>query len=247
MSDQNTLIEAHFADLVKKYNFLALDRLDGLPVVHGLLEFEASNEDIKIQDSFQIRLLIPDDYNKTPPKAYETGGKIPKAFHTYSDDSLCLATPVEIRRKFSETPTLIGFVESLLIPYLFSFSFWKEHGWMPYGELAHGPEGIIQYYLESFKVDSEIIVLKFLKLLAMENYRGHHECPCGSGSKIRNCHGELILRYKGLQSQADFLDEYIRCLDYVITKTGKDFIELVPDEKSRKIIKQWINANNKIE
>jgi hypothetical protein len=244
MSDRKTLIEAHFAELVEKYNLLTLDRIDGAPVVQGLLEFEATHEEIKVRDSFQIKLLIPGDYNKTPPKPYETGGRIPKDFHTYSDDSLCLATSVEIRRKFSETPTLIGFVESLLIPYLFSFSYWQEHGRMPYGELTHGPEGIMQYYLESFNVDSELIVLKFLKLLAIENYRGHHECPCGSRLKIRQCHGELVLRYKGLQSQAYFLAEYIHFLDYVITKTGKHFLELVPDEKSRKIIALFLNAND---
>jgi hypothetical protein len=243
MSDQNKLVEAHFAELFKKYNLLTLDRLDGAPVVQGVLEFEASHEEIQIQDAFQIKLLIPDDYNKTPPQAYETGGRIPKDFHTYSDDSLCLAPPIEIRRKFLETPTLMGFVERLLIPYLFSFSYWKEHGRMPYGELSHGPEGILQYYLESFKVDSEVIVLNFLKLLAIENYRGHHDCPCGSGLKIRQCHKESILRYKGLQSQRYFLAEYIRCLDYVITKTRKHYLELVPDEKSRKIIKQWFKEN----
>lgn len=245
MSDQNTIIEAHFTELVKKYNLLTLDKLDGVPVVQGLLEFEAFHEEIKVQDSFQIKLFIPGEYNKIPPKAYETGGRISKNFHTYSDGSLCLATPVEIRRKFSKTPTLIGFVESLLVPYLFSFSYFQKHGRMPYGELAHGPEGIMQYYLESFNVESELIVLKLLKLLAIENYRGHHECPCGKGLKIRQCHGEQVLRYKELQRQKYFLTEYIFCLDYVIKKTDKRYLELVPDAKSQKIIAQWLDANEK--
>ena len=243
MNDQNTLIEAHFAELIKKYDHLTLDRPHGTLAVQGLLEFEASHEEIQVQDSFHIKLVIPRDYNKTPPKAYETGGRIPKDFHTYSDGSLCLAPPIEIRRKFSESPTLLEFVESLLIPYLFSFSYWKDHGHMPYGDLPHGSEGIMQYYFETFKVSSEFIVLKFLKILAIENYRGHHECPCGGGLKIRQCHGESLLRYKGLQSRREFIGNYVCCIDYVLKNTKKTYLEIVPDEKSRKIIKQWLNDN----
>jgi hypothetical protein len=239
------LVEAHFAELVKKYEYLSLDLANIMPVVQGSLEFNASYEGVKVEDSFDIKLFISTDYNKTPPKAYEMAGKIPREFHTNGDGSLCLAPPVEIRRKFSEKPTLLGFVNDLLIPYLYSFTYLKAHGTMPYEDLPHGPDGIMQYYFDAFGVDSASIVLDFLKIIGLEGYRGHHECPCGSGLKIRKCHGNLLMEFTTLENPQNFMDDFIWCIFYIANKTGKKISEIVHDQKSRLIVQQWEKANHK--
>lgn len=217
MNVPNPLVEAHFAELITKYDQLTLIWSNGKQVVQGLLEFKASFNNISIQDSFQIKLLIPSDYPDTPPVAKETAGRIPKGFHS-NHDGLCLAAPIEIRRKFSENPTLLGFVNDLLIPFLFAFCYWEKHGIMPFGELSHGKKGIMEYYLDFFKVNSESTVLNLLKIIATGDYKKHHKCPCGSGIIIRYCHGESLMKLLKT-SQADLLKDYLRCADYVNNKT----------------------------
>jgi hypothetical protein len=245
MNQITPLVEAHFTELVKKYEHLSLDLSNLIPVVQGTLEFSAAYEGVKFTDSFDIKLFIPLDYNKTPPSAYEMAGKIPKEFHTNGDGSLCLAPPVEIRRKFLEIPTLLGFVDNLLIPYLYSFKHFKDQGYMPYRDLPHGADGVMQYYFEAIGVDSASIVLDFLKIIALEDYRGHHECPCGSGSKIRKCHGKLLREFIGLENPKNFIDDFIWCIIYMANKTGKNILEIIADQKSKKIVEQWEKANQR--
>jgi hypothetical protein len=217
MNIPNPLIEAHFTELIKKYDQLTLVCSDGKHIVQGLLEFKASYNDISIRDSFHIKLLIPSDYPNTPPVAMETAGRIPKRFHS-NHDGLCLAAPIEIHRKFSDNPTLLGFVNDLLIPYLYAFSYWEKHGVMPFGELSHGNKGIMEYYLEFFNVHSESAVLNLLKILATKDYNERHKCPCGSGMTIRNCHGESLMKLMKT-NQIDLFNDYVRCAEYINDKT----------------------------
>ena len=52
-------------------------------------------------------------------------------------------------------PSLLRFVERCLIPYLYGFSYFQRHqGKLPFGELAHGAEGIRQDYKDLFGVES---------------------------------------------------------------------------------------------
>ena len=65
-------------------------------------------------------------------------------------------------------------------------------------------EGILEYYKELFSVQDGWQVLGLLKILADDNYKGHTLCPCGSGQKLRNCHGNLLREIKEYQKPADF-------------------------------------------
>jgi hypothetical protein len=113
-----------------------------------------------------------------------------------------------IKAKFSEDPSLKGFVRNCLVPYLYSFSYYIRYGNLPFGELSHGIQGIYEYYSELFLIQDKNSILKLLKILAGDNYRGHLPCPCGSGKRLRSCHGSIVLRIKGLQSPVDFKNEY---------------------------------------
>jgi len=217
MNSPNPLVEAHFAELITQYDQLTLAWSDGNQLVQGLLEFKASYNNITIQDSFQVKILIPSDYPDNPPVAKEIAGRIPSVFHS-NHDGLCLAAPIEIRRKFSENSTLLKFVNALLIPYLFAFCYWEEHGVMPFGELSHGSKGIMEYYLEFFKVHSETAVLNLLRALVSGNYKEHQKCPCGSGIIIRFCHAEYFRKLKKIR-QFNLLNDYQRCENYMESKT----------------------------
>ena len=164
-------------------------------IIFGSLPFEAVVEGLEtISDKFDIELTIPRDFPEVLPVAKETGGRIDSDYdHLNSDRTMCLAVPVEQRRVFLEHPSLLGFVNHLVIPYLYGYCFWKKHGHHPFGEAAHGAEGILRYYMDTLGLTDEVTALAVISYLYERGYRGHHDCPCGSGLKVRNCHGPTLL------------------------------------------------------
>jgi len=167
-----------------------------------------------IDDEFEVEIIFPITGTDYVPTAKETGGRIPRDFdfHVYPDGTMCLGAPFEIRRKYKQDPSLRAFINHLLIPFLYSFSFKEKHGYMPFGELSHGGKGIAEYYRELFETDSDLAVLELLKIIAEDNYRGHMRCPCESGERLRNCHGKQIREIKDQQTREQFLSDYIFCL-----------------------------------
>lgn len=203
---RETLILQQFEELVKAFPELSLseDR-PGCWAIRGTLSFNATFRGVCIADSYSILLTLPSNYPDVPPRAQETGGRIPASFHQYGDRTLCLGAPVEVYRRFRDDPSLLAFVETLVVEYLYGYSHFEKHGTLPFGELSHGCQGIREYYQDTFKTQDVHIVFALLKTLADGTYRGHHVCPCGSGKILRKCHGPILLSLLKNQTNGRFL------------------------------------------
>lgn len=166
---------------------------DGQLRVRGPVGFTISHDGNTIKDTYQIELHIPDDYPDSPPFVYETDGKVPKEFgHFMEAGNFCLGAPVEIRRRFAEHRKLITFIDDQVIPYLFTNSYKRELGKLPFGDRKHGYfMGLLDYYIEYFGV-GELASLKLLKCLADQFAPPLRLCPCGSGKKLKDCHGPKL-------------------------------------------------------
>jgi len=183
------------AELMEIYRGLTnLTELEHETLLSGSLPFEASADGLEtVTDKFEIELRIPPVFPDMLPRVRETAGRIERSYpHIYSDGSLCLAVPVEERRIFFEQPSLLGFVNRLVIPYLYGYCYWKQHGQHPFAEQAHGQEGIVQHYIDTLHLADELVALAVIIFLFEWGYRGHHTCPCGSAVKVRNCHGPAL-------------------------------------------------------
>lgn len=187
-----SIVRLHFEELRGKFKGLDLtQRNDGSWVVTGHLGFSAHYKDKQLDDEYEIEILIPIGYPGVLPTARETGNRIPMDFH-HSGDNLCLGEPGEVIQKFQEEPTLVGFTERCLIPYLYNFGWMTRYGYLPFGELSHGWLGILEHYQEVFQINDRKVVLNLLQLCKENNYRGHDKCPCGSKRRLRRCHGGII-------------------------------------------------------
>jgi hypothetical protein len=205
---RETEIHRQFDELVHVYSGLALSQdAPGRWVVRGDLHFSATFEAVTIEDTFVILLLLPRDYPSSPPMIQETGGRIPRDFHTDPNGNLCLGAPVAVRARFLQNPRLLPFVNDLVVSFLFSFCYFQEHGRMPFGELSHGGKGILEYYQDLFHVKDHLATLGLLKILADDSYRGHFACPCGSGANLRRCHGPQLRGLMPVQSNERFLQD----------------------------------------
>lgn len=167
---------------------------DAETFLSGVVDFEASADGLEtITDSFDIELTIPHVFPDRLPWAKEVGGRIGTDYeHLNPDGTLCLGVPIEQRRVFFDQPTLLGFVNKLLIPYLYGYCFWSKHGHYPFGEAKHGHEGILRHYIDTLGLRDPLAVLAVICFLFEHGYRGHHPCPCGSGRIVRVCHGPAL-------------------------------------------------------
>lgn len=177
--------------------------------LEGNLAFDASYEDIGVQDEFTIRMLLPTDYPSHPPLVEETGGRIPKHedFHVNPDGSLCLGSDVAIKEVLHEHLSLLEFIDRFVVSFLLNASIkLKQGGPFVTGELPHGHLGLVADYKRRFDLNSENQVYKALHLLSLRKRTANKQpCPCGCGCRLANCRfGRTLNRYREIAPRSWF-------------------------------------------
>jgi len=213
------LLQEQMTEVQQEFSGLTLESShNGCYVIRGVLCFDGEYEDKKAGGDYGIEISIPANYPESIPVTNSIDGKIPESFHTYpKDKTLCLGVPLAERMTFAKNPTLMGYIKKLVIPFLFSYSYFKDHDKLPYGDSDHGAPGKLHFYKDLFKVE-DFEVLGFLKLLADNRYKGHFPCPCGSSRKLRDCHGPLLLKIMQLYSLDNFMVDHIEIFQYLFEK-----------------------------
>lgn len=161
-------------------------------VVRGTFSFIGKTEQgPELADSFELEIIIPDRFPFFLPKVKEIAKKIPRAegFHINPDDSLCLGSPLRLLSLIKNEPTLVGFAERCLVPYLYAISLkLKEGGKLYMGELEHGAPGIIADYLNLFNLKNKNQVIYALKLICLRKRVANKKlCPCDCGKRLGKC------------------------------------------------------------
>lgn len=157
--------------------------------VSGSVAFEASFGGREISDAFDVEIFIPHEFPDAHPVVWEAGSRISKDFtHVNIDGSFCLAVPLDINEVLSDDPGLLGFVDKLLVPYLYSYCHWEKFKEMPFGERSHGAKGYLEYYQDLFGSKDRFSVLRGVAALLTNGYRPHEKCACGSRKKTLRCH-----------------------------------------------------------
>ena len=164
--------------------------------------------DVRIIEDFCVEITIPNEYPLEIPIIKEVGGKIDSIYHHINyNGTLCLATETEIKLEFNKGLTLIEWIERYVIPYLFSYCYYKRYNVFPFGERSHRMEGIFEFYKDLFEVDSKIQCINLLNYICNKNYRGHDLCPCKSGKKVRKCHKDKIVQLKEAKADRVFKND----------------------------------------
>lgn len=213
------LIIDQFDELRSLYSGLTLQKTDGVWNIQGLFVLNANFAEQLIEDEYSILLVVPESYPDCVPIAYETGNRIPREFHKFTKGNLCLGEPLAVWKTFSEQPTLLGFVQKCLVPYLYSYSYFCQYGKLPFGDLSHGESGRIKYYQDLFNVQSEHSLFGLISILAQDEYRGHIQCPCGSKKRLRYCHGPQVLEIMRFAPPG-----YFKALYQFMSQRGFSFI-----------------------
>ena len=166
---------------------------DGVIVVVGPYSLYAEHDDVVLAEEYGLRIEIPPDFPHRPPAVFETTGKIPEGYeHKYENGALCLGVDGEIAEALERDPSLSRFLDTFVRDALYSAKFFGRYGRYPFGDRPHGADGILEFYTERYGVDEDGAV-GIMECIATGKYRGHLECPCGSGLRGRDCHGPEII------------------------------------------------------
>lgn len=215
--DELTLYK-QFQDLYLNFPGLILEKKEeDAWQIRGKIRFSREYLKRQIDDEYSVEILVLKDYPISLPKIFEIEWRIPKDFHRFQDGALCLGTPLEVKAKFRRHPTLFGYVDNCVIPYLYSYSYKCKFGKLPFGEHSHGGKGLLEFYQNLFDIKDPRRVQRFLEILSLGNYQDRTRCPCGSGRRLRICHGSLINKLFKLQEASEFGTERIMIAQYLIS------------------------------
>ena len=174
-------------------------------VIAGTIDFQAEHESYgTLAESFEIELHVPQKFPRVLPTALETKGRIPSTFHHNGSRELCLGSLLKLQLIVGRNPTVLGFVEGCVIPYLVNFSVFDRTGKLPFGELEHGAPGLLADYRSILHANSNECCLLLLDLLRTKKRVSNKKpCPCGSGRRSGRCHNRYLnpLRRKMSRSQ----------------------------------------------
>lgn len=172
-------------------------QVNGTLMLGGEFYFNAQYRGKEIADTYSIEIEVPDRFPVELPRVKEIGGRIPTEFHHYSDGTLCLGSPIRLALEIGDDTNLPAFVERFVLPYLFSFSHMAQFGFLPFGELKHGHDGIIQDLERILKATGERSCIELLELAGLERRKANRErCPCGSGLRVGKCHNRILNRLR---------------------------------------------------
>lgn len=192
--------------------------------LQGIYHFSGIWDEISYEKDYKLKIEITEDFPLSMPKVFCCDNYFDGYSHLNPDKSFCLGVLIDNYLKMQHSPTILNFFKLLVDPYIYSFEYCKEFGFMPFGEREHGLEGVWEFYKEYFcEPDTEKCARLFVYVVKNDSYRGHHLCPCGSGIKTRKCHGNVLNKI--------FKQKTDRAYAMLLTKDMEDFIKNVKRSK----------------
>ncbi len=199
--------------LLVKYDGLRLKSgRHGYTRIAGRLAFVAQPGGLEvIEDEYDIEIVVLDQFPDVVPLVWETAGRIPRTFHKLEGNALCLGSATRLRLTMIGSPSLIGFVERCVIPYLYGHSYFERHRTLPFGELDHGDAGILQDFAALFGVSQEGAAREFVGVASLRRrVANKRPCPCGSGRRLGRCHHCRVNNVRALLGRVWFRRCYAR-------------------------------------
>jgi hypothetical protein len=164
--------------------------------LRGRFEIRENDELI---EAFGIELVLPPDSALALPAVWEAGGRIPRVadpHHVNADGSLCVILPEAFWYRYPDGLSLSEYLNGPLRRHLSGQAMVLRGEKWPAGEWGHGFQGMFQFYEELFNARDGNQLLSFLNLVTRDCVKGHWMCPCGTGKKLRYCHGMEVYRVR---------------------------------------------------
>lgn len=226
-----------------KYNLTGFKQQKGY-IFYGNLQLNHTYNNISLINNLYISMFVPYTFPNELPIVKDITKKIDNNFHKNNDEILCLACNIEIYyelKKNSDT-TICDFIEKFLIPYLYSYTYYKKYNKVPYGDRKHGSKGIIEFYIDYFNLNNDKEALNLLEYIALKKYRGHNLCPCGSKEKIRKCHGQKLRELLQIVGKDNIYNDWLNIKNEI---KSIEFIQYKKKQQKKKLRYYLFPTKNK--
>ena len=179
-----------------EYPRFSVKEAEGSFTLSGTFILNAEYNNIPLYDEYKIEITVSERFPEEVPLVRELENNLPPDFeHFYDNGALCLGAACELYDFLAEKRSLRCFIDEIVMSYFYTVSYYKRYGVVPFGERSHGVRGIEEAYMERYETQEKNTLIQLLLYLAgVRRYRGHIECPCGSGKKFRDCHGDKVLK-----------------------------------------------------
>lgn len=185
-----TLLVSTEKELAERYPDLRFIVVDDVVLLNG--SFPIISDGVEL-DRFQVRICVLPSFPEVLPHVKETGFRIPDSvdWHKFSDGSLCLMVPEE----WLLTPnpnSLVAYLDGPLRNFFINHALAEAGQPRPMGERSHGSRGLLEAYGEMVGTTDARAIPRFLDAVSAKRVRSHWNCPCGSASRLQDCHGMQI-------------------------------------------------------
>jgi hypothetical protein len=138
---------------------------------------------------YHIGIAFDGNFPESEPVVIELGKSIPQTpdYHINADGTSCIEI-WEVWLTESEDHSVQAFLDGPLRNFFLGQLHKKEADTFPFEEHEHGNAGLVNAYADLLDCESDTDVIKStLSALTQLQLRGHWQCPCGSGQRVRNC------------------------------------------------------------
>ncbi len=170
---------------------------EGKVFIRGYLQLRDKTTG-KFIDEYDIEIELAHNHPHDTPIVRERAGRIPKIAdrHVNNDGSLCLFVYDARWKHYCWGMTLTEFIAQTVTPFFLGQSLYEQNREMPFGELPHGVDGILDFYYGELGVKDKVVVIKFLEYLSRSKIRDNWICYCGSEKTLRSCHIQQLMFYR---------------------------------------------------
>ena len=153
----------------------------------------------EVLDRYQVEIEFLTDYPDSVPIIRETAGRIPRTPDSHiitSDGQCCLFLPDERWKVCPEGSSFLDFLNGPVRTFFLGQTMVRLGQPWPFGEHEHGVKGILDYYEGLLGSNDLRIILTYLRYISKPIIKGHWDCPCGNGKRLRNCHFQELIELR---------------------------------------------------
>ncbi len=166
-------------------------------VIEGVYELDAKMDGFsRVQETYNLRIVIKERRPEPVVLVYELGGKIPKnaEHHINLDGSFCLGASIKLLSLASPRDGLHCYFETCVLPFLYKVTHLIKYKTIP-DELAHYTSGLVDQYSKLFKISGIDSIYRALLALSL-NWRNANKvkCPCDCGQRLGVCEYRWFLK-----------------------------------------------------
>jgi hypothetical protein len=165
--------------------------------ISGTFPIREGNTEV---DRFIISMDLPSTYPDSLPAVREVGGRIPHTLDRHvipSSGVACVMVPDQRWELWPVGASLLAFVDGPLRNFFIGQALVERGEPWPFNEWAHGFQGRLDYYKSLIGTDDLRSICIYLDYLGKHKVKGHWDCPCLSGRRMRDCHYSLVKELRG--------------------------------------------------